>query len=100
MSFADLKRNSATNFDKLNKELTKLSTNQFSDPLEGKLWSLAVDKAGNGSAVIRFLPAPEGEDIPFVRIWDHGFKGPTGQWYIEKSLTTIGKDDPVNFLAA
>jgi len=95
MSFQDLKRNSASNFDKLNKELSKLNSNQFSDPLDDKLWKLSVDKAGNGSAIIRFLPAPEGEDIPFVRIWDHGFKGPTGQWYIEKSLTTIGQDDPV-----
>ena len=50
---------------------------------------------GNGSATIRFLPAPVGEDMPFVRVWDHGFQGPSGKWYIEKSLTTIGQDDPV-----
>jgi hypothetical protein len=55
-----------------------------------------LDKAENGYAVIRFLPAPGGEDLPFVRIWDHGFKGPTGLWYIEKSLTTLGKPDPVS----
>lgn len=94
MSFRDLKRNSASAAEKLNKELSKLATNKFQDPIEEKLWKLTQDKAGNGTAVIRFLPAPDGEDIPFVRIWDHGFQGPGG-WYIEKSLSTIGKDDPV-----
>lgn len=61
-----------------------------------RFWKPTVDKAGNGYAVIRFLPAAEGEELPWVRYWDHGFKGPTGQWYIENSLTTIGKDDPVS----
>jgi hypothetical protein len=53
---------------------------------------------GNGYAVIRFLPASEGQDLPWVRYWDHGFKGPTGRWYIEKSLTSIGQTDPVSEL--
>jgi len=57
-----------------------------------------VDKAGNGYAVIRFLPAGGGEDLPWVRFWDHGFKGPTGRWYIERSLTSIGQQDPVSEL--
>ena len=61
-------------------------------------WKPTVDKAGNGYAIIRFLPAAEGQDIPWVRYWDHGFKGPTGQWYIEKSLTSIGQNDPVGEL--
>ena len=59
-------------------------------------WKPTVDKAGNGYAVIRFLPAPAGEDLPWVRYWDHGFKGPTGRWYIENSLTSIGQKDPVS----
>ena len=54
-----------------------------------------MDKSGNGYAVIRFLPAPDGEDMPWAKVWSHAFKGPGGQWYIENSLTTIGKDDPV-----
>lgn len=58
-------------------------------------WKPTVDDAGNGYAVIRFLPAPEGEGLPWERYWDHGFKGPTGKWYIEKSLTSIGQSDPV-----
>ncbi|MCZ2244205.1 single-stranded DNA-binding protein, partial [Neisseria meningitidis] len=57
-----------------------------------------LDKAGNGFAVIRFLPAPAGEDDPFVRMFSHGFKGPTNSWYIANSRTTLGLDDPVGEL--
>ena len=57
-----------------------------------------VDKAGNGYAVLRFLPAAEGQELPWARYWDHGFKGPTGLWYIENSLTSIGQTDPVGEL--
>ena len=60
------------------------------------MWKPTVDKAGNGYAVIRFLPAVEGDDLPWAKYWDHFFQGPTGQWYVEKSLTTISKDDPVS----
>lgn len=63
-----------------------------------RYWTLGTDASGTGSAVIRFLPAPPGEEdsAPFVKLWTHGFKGPTGQWYIERSLTTLGKPDPVS----
>jgi len=97
MSFADLKRNSSSNFEKLNKELNKLNSNSNNNGDIENLWKPATDKAGNGYAVIRFLPAPNGEDVPFVRIWDHGFQGPGG-WYIEKSLTTFGETDPLGEL--
>jgi len=60
-----------------------------------RFWTPTVDKAGNGYSVIRFLPAPHEEDVPFIRMWDHGFQGPAG-WYIENSLTTIGQTDPVS----
>lgn len=62
------------------------------------IWKPTVDKAGNGFAVIRFLPSES--DVPWVRYWDHGFKGPTGKWYIEKSLTSIGQPDPLGELNA
>lgn len=91
MSFADLKRNSKNNFDKLSKELSKLNTPSKQD--DENVWKLTVDKLGNGSAIIRFLPAPDGEDFPYVKIFDHGFQGPGG-WYIEKSLRTVGQPDP------
>ena len=57
------------------------------------MWKPTVDKAGNGYAVIRFLPTES--EVPWVRYWDHGFKGPTGKWYIEKSLTSLGQQDPL-----
>ena len=93
VDFASLKRNRNNTFEKLNSELTKLGNNEKSSA-DDRFWKPEVDKAGNGYAVIRFLPAPGEEDVPFVRIWDHGFQGPGG-WYIENSLTTIGQKDPV-----
>jgi hypothetical protein len=64
--------------------------------VDERLWKPQVDKAGNGYAVIRFLPAPQGEELPWVRVWNHAFQGPTGQWYIENSLTTLNQKDPVS----
>jgi hypothetical protein len=65
---------------------------------DDRLWKPSVDKAGTGQAVLRFLPAPPGEELPWVRVYDHGFQGPTGKWYIENSLTTINKPDPLGEL--
>ncbi len=59
------------------------------------MWKPELDKSGNGYAVVRFLPTPQGEEMPWVSYWDHGFQGPGG-WYIEKSLTTLNKKDPVS----
>ena len=78
----------------LTAELEKITAKRETKK-DDRFWSPTVDKAGNGYAVIRFLPAPGEEDVPFVRIFDHGFQGPSGSWYIENSLTTIGKKDPV-----
>jgi len=64
--------------------------------VDERLWKPVVDKSGNGYAVIRFLPAPAGEELPWVRLWNHAFQGPTGQWYIENSLTTMNQNDPVS----
>jgi hypothetical protein len=96
MSFDALKKNRSSSLNKLNSQLEKITQKSYSDPNEGKMWKPTRDKAGNGFAIIRFLPAAAGEEMPFVRIWDHGFQGPTGQWYIENSLTTINQDDPVS----
>ncbi len=97
MSFANLKSSRGSSIDQLVKAAeavsTKTETKNYDDD---RFWKPTRDKAGNGYAVVRFLPAKEGEDLPWVRYWDHGFKGPTGLWYIENSLTSIGQDDPVS----
>lgn len=93
-SFADLKRSAGSNLDRLTNELEKLNKPASNSNKDNRLWAIQADKAGNGYAVIRFLPACSGEDMPFVRMWSHGFQG-TGGWYIENSLSTIGKPDPV-----
>jgi len=100
LSFADLKKNRAASINSLNEELGKFQKKTYTDNSD-KYWQLTVDKAGNGSATIRFLPSPEGESKPVIRFWEHSFEGPKkgdekGQWYIEKSLTTLGQDDPVS----
>jgi hypothetical protein len=95
MSFDALKKNRTKSLEKLTEQLDKIGSKGYSDPNEGKFWKPTRDSAGNGFAIIRFLPAPEGEEMPFVRTWDHGFQGPGG-WYIENSLTTLGQPDPVS----
>ena len=95
MSFAKLKKQSKLGSltAKLVKEVEKMNNNGASG--DDRLWKLDVDKSGNGYAVIRFLPAPDGEDLPFVKLYSHAFQGPGG-WYIENSLTTLGQKDPVS----
>jgi hypothetical protein len=95
MGFADLKKQSKLGSltAKLVKEVEKMNTTNSSS--DERVWKLDVDKSGNGFAVIRFLPAPDGEDLPFVKLYSHAFQG-TGGWYIENSLTTIGQKDPVS----
>ena len=75
------------------KESAPLEKKSYVDERLGKP---TMDKTGNGYAVIRFLPAPKGEDLPWVKLWNHAFQGPTGQWFIENSLTTLGNNDPVS----
>ena len=96
MSFEALKR-SRGNFDKLTKELESLTskTTTQSSGKDERFWRPELDKSGNGYAVIRFLPAVEGEELPWARLWSHAFQGPGG-WYIENSLTTMNKKDPVS----
>jgi len=96
MSFQDLKRSKGNTIAKLVSAASGESTPEKKSYVDERIWKPTVDKAGNGYAVLRFLPAAEGNDLPWVRYWDHGFKGPTGQWYIEKSLTSIGQSDPVS----
>ena len=95
MSFANLKKQSKLGSltAKLVKEVEKMNNNGASG--DDRLWKLECDKSGIGYAVIRFLPAPNGEDLPFIKLYSHAFQG-TGGWYIENSLTTLGQKDPVS----
>jgi len=94
MSFANLKKQSSLGSltAKLVKEVEKANTNSSSDD---RFWKPEMDKTGNGFAIVRFLPAVEGEELPWTKMYSHAFQGPGG-WYIENSLTTIGQKDPVS----
>ena len=97
MSFSDLKKQSKLGSltAKLVKEVEKM--NNSASSTDDRLWRLECDKSGNGYAVIRFLPTPDGEDLPFAKLYSHAFQGPGG-WYIENNLSTIGQKDPVGEL--
>ena len=96
MSISALRNQSS--LDKLLAQVQKdeTPTTDKKSYVDERLWKPQVDKAGNGYAVIRFLPASKDEEMPWVRVWNHAFQGPTGQWYIENSLTTINQKDPVS----
>lgn len=98
VDFASLKRN-RTDISKLVEDAKKATGgNGEREANDDRFWNPSRDKAGNGYAVIRFLPGKEENGTPWIRYWDHAFKGPTGQWYIEKSLTSIGQNDPISEL--
>ena len=95
MSFQDLKK-SRGGFDTLQKTLETTSVGTEAKSYnDDRYWKIDLDKTGNGYAVVRFLPASQGEDMPWVQYFDHGFQGPGG-WDIEKSLTTLNQKDPVS----
>lgn len=92
MSFRDLKENKQKLLEKLANQL------KDSNETDERFWYPATDKSGNGLAVIRFLPQIDGEDTPMIKIFSRSFQGPTGKWYINNDLGTLGQDDPVNNL--
>ena len=94
MSFANLKKQSKLGSltEKLVKEVEKMNNSGGSS--DERFWSLTVDKSQNGYAVIRFLPAPDGEDLPFVKLYSHAFQG-TGGWLIDSCITTLNQKCPV-----
>jgi hypothetical protein len=96
MSFQNLKKQSSLGSltEKLVKQVEKMN-NTTNSGADDRLWKPEMDKTGVGSATIRFLPAPDGEELPWVKMYSHAFQGPGG-WFIENSLTTIGQKDPVS----
>ncbi len=95
MSFADMKKKRGDKLQTLLKETAKINQPAGYQNDDDRFWRPELDKSGNGMALVRFLPAPDGEDLPWARSWNHGFQGPGG-WYIENSLTTLGQKDPVS----
>lgn len=100
MDIKSLRATRSTDFSKIASEFEKsanpeANTKSYEDT---RFWKPERDKAGNASATIRFLPRTEGDELPWVKLFSHGFKGPTGRWYIENSLTTLGQADPVSEL--
>ena len=94
MSFQNLKSRSKQSTEKLTAELSKLSKKSSDSYKDERVWRPQTDKTGNGYAVIRFLPACDGEDIPWARVFSHAFKG-KGGWFIENCPTTIGGKCPM-----
>jgi hypothetical protein len=91
VDFAQLKKNRAEEFQKVSDAVKKMQSGESYK--DDRFWTPTVDKTGNGFAVIRFLPAPGDEHVPYISLFEHSFKGPTGQWYIENSRTTLGKHE-------
>lgn len=99
MDLNSLRATRNTDFSKISNEFEKTANPESAKSYEdNRFWKVERDKAGNASATIRFLARTEGDELPWVKIFSHGFKGPTGRWYIENSLTTIGQADPVSEL--
>jgi hypothetical protein len=100
MDINTLRKMRTQDFGKISSEFDKIANPQSDSKSyqDDRFWKLEADKAGNATATLRFLPRAEGDELPWVKIFSHGFQGPTGKWYIENSLTTIGENDPVGEL--
>ena len=102
MDIQALRKMRNTDFGKITSEFEKIANPESAGGQKSyqddRIWKLEADKAGNGTATLRFLPRVEGDELPWVRIFNHSFQGPTGKWYIENSLTTLNEKDPVGEL--
>ena len=101
MDINALRKMRNNDFSKISGEFEKIANPQSESRsyADDRFWKLEADKAGNATATLRFLPPVEGNELPWVRIFSHGFQGPTGKWYIENSLSTLNENDPVNLAA-
>ena len=95
MSLAQMKKSNSLD-QLLGAAQSENQTQEKKSYKDERLWKPELDKTGNGYAVLRFLPAVEGENMPWAKLWNHAFQGPTGQWYIENSFTTLNNNDPVS----
>lgn len=95
LTLSELRKSRNSTFTHITNALSKTTETGYKKD-DDEYFKVTRDKAGNGSAVIRFLDSAEGEELPFVQIYSHSFQGPTGRWYIENCLSTLQQDDPVN----
>jgi hypothetical protein len=100
MDIQSLRKMRSNDFGQISSAFDKIAnpSSEKKSYADDRFWKLQGDKAGNGTATIRFLPRVDGDELPWVRIFSHGFQGPTGKWYIENSLTTLSEKDPVSEL--
>ena len=100
MDIQALRKMRNNDFGKITDAFEKISnpSTETKSYVDDRFWKLEADKAGNASATIRFLPKTEHDELPWVKVFSHAFQGPTGKWYIENSLTTLGENDPVGEL--
>lgn len=100
MDINTLRKSRNNDFSKIADAFEKVSnpSSEQKSYQDDRFWKLEADKAGNATATIRFLPRTEGDELPWVKVFSHAFQGPTGKWYIENSLTTLGENDPVGEL--
>ena len=100
MDIQSLRKMRNNDFGKITDAFEKISnpSTETKSYIDDRFWKLEADKAGNASATIRFLPKTENDELPWVKVFSHAFQGPTGKWYIENSLTTLGENDPVGEL--
>jgi len=96
MSFQDYLKNRQSAFNMMTDSLKKELNPETRKSDDDRLWKPQMGQDGTGYAVIRFLPGTNPDKTPWVKLYEHGFQGPTGKWYIENSLTTLGQKDPVS----
>ena len=102
MNIEQLRKLRNTDFAKISSEFEKIVNPEAKGYGDNRFWKMEVDKAGNGTATIRFLTRTvkiiDGKDVvdelPWTRVFNHGFQGPTGRWFIEDCPTTIGQPCP------
>lgn len=77
---------------KLQAQLAALKGGNGFSKEDPKEWKIKTDAAGNGEALIRFLPSKTEDGLPIVKLVNHSFKV-NGKWYWENCSSTHGDFD-------
>ena len=92
LSIADLRALRSKGFGQITEALNKKSEYARDDD---NFFKLTADKAGNASAVIRFLPKHADDELPWVTYYSHGFQGDNGRWLIDNCPSSLNQPCPV-----